>query len=158
VRAGRVVEGVAQLERARSLVEQRGEVYTAAVLEGWLGEAYLSAGDLERATRHGQTSLETARGRSERGTEAWAWRRGGEIAAEPAPPGMPEAEAAYQQALTGATELGMRPLAAHCHLGLGTLYRRSGNHTNAQEHLRTAVAMFRETDMRFWLEKAAAAL
>ena len=50
----------------------------------------------------------------------------------------------------------MRPLIAHCHLGLGKLYRRTGKPEQAQEHLRTATAMYREMDMRFWLEQAEA--
>ena len=48
----------------------------------------------------------------------------------------------------------MRPLVAHCHLGLGTLYRRTGKREQAHEHLTTAATMYREMDMRFWLEKA----
>jgi uncharacterized protein HemY len=52
----------------------------------------------------------------------------------------------------------MRPLLAHCHLGLGTLYRRTGKREQAQEDLRTATAMYREMDMRFWLGKAQAQL
>jgi hypothetical protein len=55
-----------------------------------------------------------------------------------------------------ATELGMRPLIAHCHLGLGKLYRRTGTQEQAREHLATATTMYREMDMRFWLEKAEA--
>jgi hypothetical protein len=55
-----------------------------------------------------------------------------------------------------AAELGMRPLVAHCHLGLGKLYQRTGNREEAREHLTTATTMYREMDMRFWLEKAAA--
>ncbi len=51
-------------------------------------------------------------------------------------------------------ELGMRPLVAHCHLGLGKIYRRTGKRDEAQEHLTTATTMYREMDMRFWLEKA----
>jgi hypothetical protein len=51
----------------------------------------------------------------------------------------------------------MRPLVAHCHLGLGKLYRRSGRR-EAEEHLRTAVTMYGEMDMRFWLEPAQAEL
>jgi len=47
---------------------------------------------------------------------------------------------------------------AHCHLGLGRLYRRTGKGQEAQEHLVTAIAMYREMDMRFWLEKAEAEL
>ena len=51
----------------------------------------------------------------------------------------------------------MRPLVAHCHLGLGKLYRRTGKRAKAQEHLTTATTMYREMDMGFWLEKAEAA-
>ena len=53
-----------------------------------------------------------------------------------------------------ATELGMRPLVAHCHLGLGKLYRRTGKREQAQEHLTTATTMYREMGMTYWLEKA----
>ena len=53
-----------------------------------------------------------------------------------------------------ATELGMRPLVAHCHLGLGKLYRRTGKREQAHERLATAITMYREMDMRFYLEQA----
>jgi hypothetical protein len=52
----------------------------------------------------------------------------------------------------------MRPLVAHCHLGLGTLYRRTGDSAKAHEHLATATAMYRDMAMTFWLERAEAAL
>ncbi len=52
----------------------------------------------------------------------------------------------------------MRPLVAHCHLGLGKLYRRTGRLDEAREHLTTATTMYREMDMRFWPEKAEAEL
>jgi hypothetical protein len=55
-----------------------------------------------------------------------------------------------------ADELGMRRLVAHCHLGLGTLYRCAGQREQAQEHLTTATTMYWEMDMRFWLEQAEA--
>jgi hypothetical protein len=48
----------------------------------------------------------------------------------------------------------MRPLAAQGHLGFGKLYLRTGKRQEAQEHLATAAAMFREMDMRFWLANA----
>jgi hypothetical protein len=57
-----------------------------------------------------------------------------------------------------AEELGMRPLVAHCHLGLGKLYRRTGQPEQAREHLTTATAMYRETGMTYWLEQAEAQL
>jgi hypothetical protein len=52
----------------------------------------------------------------------------------------------------------MRPEMAHCHLGLGKLYRRTGDRAKAHEHLMTASAMYREMDMGFWPEKAESAL
>ena len=64
----------------------------------------------------------------------------------------------YREALALATELGMRPLVAHCHLGLGKLYRQTGDGAKAQEHLGTAATMYREMDMVFWLDKADTAL
>jgi hypothetical protein len=50
----------------------------------------------------------------------------------------------------------MRPLVAHCHLGLATLHRGIGDGLTAREHLSTAATMYREMDMRFWLEQAEA--
>jgi hypothetical protein len=52
----------------------------------------------------------------------------------------------------------MRPEMAHCHLGLSKLYLQTGDRASAHEHLTTAMTMYREMDMPFWLEKAEAAL
>jgi len=52
----------------------------------------------------------------------------------------------------------MRPLVAHCHLGLGTLYQKLGHDGQAQSELATAVEMYRPMDMPFWLEKAEAVM
>jgi hypothetical protein len=65
------------------------------------------------------------------------------------------AAAHYDAAMTFASELAMRPLAAHCHASLGILYRRTGDPQQAQEHLTTATAMYREMGMTHWLEKLA---
>ena len=54
------------------------------------------------------------------------------------------------------SSLGLRPLVAHCHLGLGRLYRRAGKSREAQEHVRSATSMYDEMDMRAWLEQAKA--
>ena len=70
--------------------------------------------------------------------------------------GADDAERSYREALKLAVELGMRPLVAHCHLGLGKLYRRAGNREQAQAHLATATTMYREMGMTYWLEKAEA--
>ena len=73
-------------------------------------------------------------------------------------PSREQADAAYRQALALAEELGMRPLVAHCHLGLGKLYRRTGDRAKAREHLTTATTMYREMDMGFWQQQAEAAI
>jgi hypothetical protein len=50
----------------------------------------------------------------------------------------------------------MRPLVAHCHLGLGKLYHRTDKREQAREHLATATTMYREMGMTYWLEKVEA--
>jgi hypothetical protein len=50
----------------------------------------------------------------------------------------------------------MRPLVAHCHAGLGRLYRHTGRRQEAQEHLSTATTMYREMGMTYWLEQVEA--
>jgi Flp pilus assembly protein TadD len=66
------------------------------------------------------------------------------------------AEGHYREALAVARACEMRPVVAHCHLGLGTLYRRTGDRAKADEHLTTAATMYREMGMTFWLKQAAA--
>jgi hypothetical protein len=82
----------------------------------------------------------------------------GDIATHPDRFDAERGETYYRQALAIAELRGMRPLVAHCHLGLGTLYGRLRAFERASEHLGTAATMFREMDMRFWLAKAEAAL
>ena len=82
----------------------------------------------------------------------------GDIAAQRASPEAAPAEAHYRQALTLAKELGMRPLQAHCHRGLGTLYAATGQREPARAELSTAIALYRTMDMAFWLPQAEAAL
>jgi hypothetical protein len=62
----------------------------------------------------------------------------------------------YRAAMALADERGMRPLVAHCHFRLGKLYRRTDKREQAQEHLTTAIAMYRDMGMTYWLEKAEA--
>jgi hypothetical protein len=94
-----------------------------------------------------------AREHGHRGSEAWALRLLGEIALHQGHPDVATAEAHYGAALALASELGMRPLVAHCHLGLRKLHRRTGKREEAQEHLTTATTMYREMDIGFWPEQ-----
>ena len=48
----------------------------------------------------------------------------------------------------------MRPLQAHCHLGLGKLYHCANRLDEARAELATAVAMLREMGMSLWLPEA----
>jgi tetratricopeptide (TPR) repeat protein len=122
----------------------------------WLGEAHLRSHEIDEATALAERALDLSRAHKERGHAARALCLLGEIAAHHDPPEGEQAEARYRDACALAQELGMRPLMAHCHLGLGKLHRRTGDATKAQEHLTTAATMFRAMDMGFWLEKAEA--
>jgi tetratricopeptide (TPR) repeat protein len=125
-----------------------------AVARVRLGEGYLLAGRLDDAMHAAHEALARCRELKLRGTEAWCLRLLGKIASRRGPPDIESAELHYRQGLGLATELGMRPLVAHCHLGLGKLYRRTDKREQAQEHLRTATTMYREMGMTYWLEKA----
>jgi tetratricopeptide (TPR) repeat protein len=123
-----------------------------------LGEAHLLAGRLEEAHALAEQALALARGHQERGHQAYALRLLGDIAARRDPPESDQAEAHYRQALALTEELGMRPLQAHCHRGLGKLYADIGRRTEARAELTTAIDLYRAMDMTFWLPQSEAAL
>jgi hypothetical protein len=85
----------------------------------------------EKARACADRAVTLARGRGERGYEAWARRLQGEIASHHGRPDVAIAASQYGAAITLASELEMRPLVAHCHLGLGKLDRRTGNREQA---------------------------
>ena len=67
-------------------------------------------------------------------------------------------EALYTRARVLADQLGMRPLVAQCHLGLGRLHARTNRSRTAREHVERAISMHREMDMPFWLVESEEAL
>ena len=161
--AGRLPEALPLLEQAQALQEQdqdtgRGSLVPKARIVALLSEAYLLAGRLDEARISAERALNLARTHQERGSEAWTLRLLGDLAAqEPAVQG--EAAASYYaQALALAEELGMRPLQAHCHRGLGTLYARQGQRQQAHAALAVAIDLYRDMEMTFWLPQAEAAL
>src|SRR5206468_2057248 len=109
-----------------------------------LSEGYLRANRIEDATRLASQALDFARDHKLRAHEAWALRTLGEIAAHRDPPHADDAEASYRRAMILAEELGMRPMVAHCRLGLGKLCRRTGKREQAQEHLGPATTLYRD--------------
>jgi tetratricopeptide (TPR) repeat protein len=155
-RSGRIAEGVSLLQQALAAYDSAGIGYCHSISVVQLGEAYLLANQLEDASACADGAVKLTRTRGERGYEAYALRLLGEIAAHSAPSELSEAGVRYREALALADELGMRPLVAHCHFGLGKLYRRTDKREQAQEHLATATTMYREMGMTYWLEKAQA--
>ena len=149
--AGRVAEALPLLERA--VVEDYGRPGQAGLL-GALSHGHLRAGNLGAALDVARQALDRSREFDSRGDEARILWLVGEIHAAQDPSDAERSASSYREALTSADELGMRPLVATCHLGLGKLYRRTGKHEQAQEHLTTATTMFREMGMTYWLEQA----
>jgi class 3 adenylate cyclase/tetratricopeptide (TPR) repeat protein len=121
-----------------------------------LAEAALAAQALPEARLHAEEALALSREQGAGGDEAWSLYLLAAIDAGEAPASPKAASDYYLQALARAEALGMRPLIAHCHLGLGTLYRRAEKNALAHEHLTAATTMYREMGMRYWLEKAEA--
>jgi tetratricopeptide (TPR) repeat protein len=154
VLSGRIDEGRTLLREALAALTRTSVRLFLPLCVVHLGEASLLAGDLEDALVSAQQALTIARERGERGHEAYALRLLGELAARADPPDAEAAEAYYRQARALADERGMRPLAAHCYLGLAKLYRRTGKPHQAQEHLTTATRMYRDMGMQLWLENA----
>ena len=124
----------------------------------WLSEAYLWSDRMEQAIARAERALELARQQQERGHQAYAYRLLGDVAMRREPPDVDQATAHYRQALTLAEELGMRPLVAHCHRGLGTLYAATGQREQARTALATAIALYRAMEMTFWLPQTEAVL
>jgi tetratricopeptide (TPR) repeat protein len=123
-----------------------------------LGEAQMLGGRLEEAYALAEGARELTSRHQEQGFRAYALRLLGQIAARRDPQECEQAESHYQQALALAEELGMRPLQAHCHLGLGTLYTKTGRQEQARAALTTAIEFYHAMEMTFWLRQAEAAL
>jgi tetratricopeptide (TPR) repeat protein len=155
-RDGRAAEALALAEELAGMRASR-RLHAEETLVS-LGAAYLLADRADAARAWAHEALEESRRRGARACEARAVHLIGEIASLGDQAGAGEAEGRYREALALASELGMRPLVAHCHLGLGKLSRQAGHPEQAKADVTAAATMYREMDMRFWLEKAEAVL
>ena len=124
----------------------------------WHSEVSLLAGRMNEALEMAERALKVCREHKQRGHEAWALWLLGDIAAQRHPPVAEPAADYYRQAMVLAGELGMRPLLAHCHFGLGTLYAKMGRARPARAELSAAIELYRAMEMTFWLPQAEAAL
>jgi len=113
-------------------------------------------GAVEEASELAKDALRSTRERHEAGLEAWALRLAAEVSAQHAVLDVPED--LYGQAMRRAEHLGLRPLTARCHLGLGSLYRRAGKDHDAQAHLVAGAALFRKMHMPLWTDRVDAEL
>jgi tetratricopeptide (TPR) repeat protein len=155
---GRVAAAVPLLTQAMEQTMATAMAGDQALCSLPLGEAHLVSSRLEEAHALAEHTLALAREHQQRGTQAYALRLLGEIAARRDPLESEPAEAHYRQALALAEALGMRPLQAHCHRGLGMLYATVGQREQARAALTTAIELYRAMDMTFWLPQAEAAL
>jgi class 3 adenylate cyclase/tetratricopeptide (TPR) repeat protein len=154
--SGRLTEARLQIEQGTS--KEWGHEGWHAGWSALVGEVYWLTGRTNTARWLARAALQASRTCKERGHEGWALRLLGEIYARQDPPAIQAANTSYDQALVVAEELRMRPLLAHCHLGLGTLYAKTGQQEQARAELSAAIELYRAMEMTFWLPQAEAAL
>jgi tetratricopeptide (TPR) repeat protein len=156
VLAERTAEAAPLLDRMLERVVAGARFLNVALVLAELSEALILAGRVDDASPLVGRLLEMSRTHPARGYHAHARRLQGELAGHRDPPEIDQAATHYREALALAEPSGMRPLVAHCHLGLGKLYRRLGKGEEMEQHLRTATTMYREMGMQFWLGQAEA--
>jgi class 3 adenylate cyclase/tetratricopeptide (TPR) repeat protein len=156
--SGRVTEALPLLELVMDQATSGRPMFHQTLVVTEVSEASLLVGRLDDALTQALRALALSREHKERGSEAWILRLLGDIAMHHDSPDIDQAKAHYREALTLADELGMRPLQAHCHRGLGTLYGQTGQSAQTRAELSTAIEMYRNMGMTFWLPQAEAAL
>jgi tetratricopeptide (TPR) repeat protein len=158
VLAGRAAEALPLLDQMLGRIAIGRHMLLHALVLTELSEACLLVGRVDEASALAERLLELSHTHTGRGYQAHACRLLGEVARRREPPDIDQAATHYRQALTLAAEVGMRPLQAHCHLGLGTLYVKIGQWEDARSELATAIDLYRAMAMPFWLPQAEAAL
>jgi tetratricopeptide (TPR) repeat protein len=145
---GRIADAVALLTQAMEQINAMESV------EGRV-QCPLALGEAQAMAEH---AWALARQHQERGHQSYALRLLDKIAARPKHLESESAETHDRQALSLAEELRMRPLQAHGHRGLGTLYATTGRRQQAQAPLSIATEMYCSMAMTWWLSQAETAL
>jgi tetratricopeptide (TPR) repeat protein len=153
MRSGRADAGIELIERAVAQAERMGRVGRLSLIVTHLGEAYFFAGRRADAIVQAERGMRLAVDHGERGNQVYAGRLLGLVAAEDDPPRVEVARHHLGAALTLAETLGMRPLAARCHLALGRLARRLGEADTARTHFDLTVPALESMQMRYWLDR-----
>ena len=155
--AGRIEEGTTLLQQAVSDYQSMGLGLFHSLVRVQLAEALFLGGNIEEAGEVAENALTLARSRGEQGHEAHALRLLGEISAHPESPDPESALQNYEAALILAEKHDMRPLQAHCHLGLAHLYRLQKQESQARDSFEIAIRMYHDLGMTSWEQKARAA-
>jgi tetratricopeptide (TPR) repeat protein len=158
VLAGRAMEAVPLLDQMLERIASGNRILDLPLVLTELSEALLLVRRVEEAGALTSRLFELSRTHTGRGYQAHAWRLLGEIAMHRESPDVEQAAAHYHQALALAEELGMRPLQAHCHRGLGTLYSQTDRVEHARAELSAAMTLYCSMDMTFWLPEVETAL
>jgi tetratricopeptide (TPR) repeat protein len=156
--AGRAAEALPLLDQMLERLATGSRMLLQALVLTELSEACLLVGRVDEASALAERLLELSHTHTGHGYQAHAYRLLGEVARRRESPDIDQAVTHYRQALALAEELGMRPLQAHCHRGLGTLYSQIGQAEQARAELSTAIEMYRDMEMTFWLPETEAAL
>jgi tetratricopeptide (TPR) repeat protein len=156
--AGRAAEALPLLDQMLERLATGRRTLLHALVLTELSEACLLVGRVDEARALATRLLELSHTHTGHGYQAHACRLLGEVARRREPPDIDQAATHYRQALTLAEALGMRPLQAHCHWGLGTLFATAGQAEQARAELATALAMYQAMAMTFWLPQTEAAL
>jgi DNA-binding NtrC family response regulator/tetratricopeptide (TPR) repeat protein len=151
--SGKAEEAIPLIEKAVEQAAASGSMFGQSLRTIWLAQALLLGGRPTDAQRVAFEALTLARRHRERGHEVWIHGIIGDIAVQ-VEPSEAAAQRAYQEQITLAHELGMRPRLAIGHLGLGRSYRRTGHTLKAREHLEIAVALLSDMQMPLWREAA----
>jgi tetratricopeptide (TPR) repeat protein len=148
--AGRLDEAIPLLEEGA-----RRELLSYVHLESHrlapLARGYSAAGRHDDALRAIERGLSLARTNGIGYAETWLLLVLAEVTGNCDPPDVRRSLASGAEALTRSLALGTRPMVGHCHLALGRAHWAAGHPSEGEEHIRTAVAMYRQMEMPFWL-------
>jgi class 3 adenylate cyclase/tetratricopeptide (TPR) repeat protein len=151
VLSGQAGVGLPLLEQAAQKAEALGGLYERASIVAWLSDTYIRCGDPDRAMEAASRAFELADSSKQQGKRAHTLRILGKAHAAGGLSKAGQAEGAYIRALDLGTQLGMLPVQAHCHLGLGRLYGQLERHAESRTHLTAALRLYQSMGMDFWL-------
>src|SRR5262249_51930943 len=147
--SGRIAEAIPYLEQGVENSTAAGRVAFLSLSTAWLSEGYFLCGRLEEASAVADRALDLSKKHKERGRQGWALKLLGDIAWHRKPPDIEAAKMHYREAFSLSRELDMRPLQAHCHVGLGRIWGVRGLPDQAHAEFSAAVALYRSTGMTF---------